>query len=317
MSLVSVIIPSYNCERYIRQTIDSVLGQTYPHVELLIVDDGSTDATCELVEQYGDRVRLIRKSNGGVCAARNLGIREAQGDFVCLMDHDDYWYPEKLQRQIEAFARHPEYSAVYTSFQLWVQDASGQFPAPELVESTVPGDAIDESFSGWIHHLLLLDCWVLTSTAMFSKSVFEHCGVFDEALPYSEDWDLWFRIAQYTPFLKLAKATTLYRQHPLQGNRMVRPIDYRTALLHRARQRWGLASRDGRALSEWQFRRQLASYHAQFGLSHLQHPQGDRALARQSLLKAWTTFPLQLRYPAAIVASWLGWTPSYPPVSNQ
>ena len=90
---VSVIIPSYNCEAYIAETIGSVLDQTFRDLELIVVDDGSTDGTREIVASYGAPVRLLTQKNAGVCAARNYGIREALGQYICLMDHDDYWFP--------------------------------------------------------------------------------------------------------------------------------------------------------------------------------------------------------------------------------
>src|SRR5688572_3231285 len=93
---VSVIIPSYNCEAYIAETLGSVVGQTFGDLEIIVVDDGSTDRTREIVASFEPRVRLLTQKNNGVCAARNYGIREAQGQYVCLMDHDDYWLPDKL-----------------------------------------------------------------------------------------------------------------------------------------------------------------------------------------------------------------------------
>src|SRR5688572_25071133 len=103
MPRVAVIIPSYNCQRYIAYTIDSVLNQTLNDLELIVVDDGSTDRTQEIIASYGSPVRLIAQANAGVCAARNRGIREATSDFICLLDHDDYWFPDKLARQVEEF----------------------------------------------------------------------------------------------------------------------------------------------------------------------------------------------------------------------
>src|SRR5688500_19764582 len=93
---VSIVIPTYNCEAYISETLYSVLGQTFTDLELIVVDDGSTDRTREIVASFGTSVRLLSQANSGVCAARNYGIREAAGRYLCLMDHDDYWYPDKL-----------------------------------------------------------------------------------------------------------------------------------------------------------------------------------------------------------------------------
>lgn len=309
MPKVTVIIPSYNCEAYIAETIDSILNQTFRDVELIVVDDGSTDRTRKIVESYGPSVRLITQSNARVCAARNRGIREAKGEFICLMDHDDYWYPEKLSRQLEEFEKHPEAGAVYSTFIRWHRDKDGNFPAPESFDRASYPDDTDPDFSGWIYHQFLLDCWMLTSTAMFPAEVFRRCGMFEETLPYSEDWELWVRISREYPMIQLRRPTTLYRQHPQQGNLIVRDMDYRTLLLTTTEKKWGLCSRDGRCITMCTFKTQLAAYHAAYGLHHLQA--GNLKTAASSLLKAWKNSPLQLKYPSYIVAAFTGWKPRW------
>ncbi|CAE6482824.1 Glycosyl transferase [Nitrosomonas nitrosa] len=307
--LVSVIIPTFNCESYIAETINSVLNQDYPSIELIIIDDGSTDKTRHIISDYKDKLTLITQNNSGVCVARNRGIKEAAGQFICLMDHDDYWFPDKISRQVAEFMAHPEIGIVYSSFTLWKSNSDGTFASPDTFGNQLVNDEIDNYYSGWIYHLLLLDSWVLTSTAMIRAEVFDECGDFDENLPYSEDWDLWLRVARKYPFLKLHRSTTLYRQHPGQGNRKIRPIDYRTNLLINAKKKWGLCSPNGNCLTNWQFRKQLAKYHFEFGLHHL--IANDHKIAIRSFLKAWFTFPVNLKYLAYIPISSLGWRPSY------
>jgi len=309
MPKVSVIIPSYNCEPYIAATLDSVLNQSFKDIELIVVDDGSTDRTVEIVSSYGAPVRLITQTNARVCAARNRGIREARGEFVCLMDHDDYWFPEKLARQLQEFESNPEIGVVYSSFINWHANGQGQFPRPGGFDVTVTPDDVDPEFSGWIYHLFLLDCWMLTSTAMFRSTVFKACGGFDEGLPFSEDWELWFRISRQFKMSKLRRATTLYRQHHLQGNKIVREVDYRTVLLEQTARQWGYCSRDGRCVPRRQFLDQLASYHLSFAAGHLQY--GRRVTALRSLLKAWWCSPQKLKYLAFVPLAALGWTPKW------
>lgn len=308
-ALVSVIIPTYNCSAYIRQTVDAVLAQTHRPLELIVIDDGSTDGTPELLADYGDRLTLVRQANAGVCAARNHGLRLARGAFVCLMDHDDYWYPDKLALQLRAFAAHPEVAVVFSAFLPWRRPAEDQdFPPPDQVPLEAHGDAADPRFSGWIYHEFLLDCWMLTSTAMFRAEAFEQAGTFDESLPYSEDWELWLRMSRRFQFLKLRQATTLYRQHRQQGNRVLRPIDYRTRLLTDTAARWGLASADGRRVDDRTFRQQLARYHVDFGLGHLAH--GDRATGLRAMLQALRTCPWRVKPAAYVAATLLGWKPA-------
>jgi glycosyltransferase involved in cell wall biosynthesis len=306
MSKITVIIPSFNCERYIRQTLDSVLAQTHPDLEVLVIDDGSTDGTPAIIESYGEPVRLVLRKNGGVCRARNAGITMARGDFICLLDHDDYWYPDKLARQVQALCERPDAGVAYSTFRPWVVDpATRVHPSPSTIDPSASGDGIDDDFSGWIYHHLLMDCYVLTSTAMFRREVFERCGGFDESLPYSEDWDLWLRISRVYPFVKLRTTTTLYRFHASQGNRWVRPVDYRTQLLHAAVRRWGYASPDGRRASRWGFWRQLALYHRAYACTQLQAGHLGRGL--QSLWAAWTCFPVQPKPLGMMGAALLGW----------
>jgi hypothetical protein len=144
---------------------------------------------------------------------------------------------------------------------------------------------------------------------MFRAEVFQHCGVYDESLPYSEDWELLLRIAREYPFIQLRRPTTLYRQHTQQGSRVTREVDYRTVLLTRTAKEWGLCSRDGRCVTRRQFLNQLAVYHASFALGHLKG--GKRSIAIVSFIKAWLAAPLNFKYLAYIAASLLGWKPKW------
>jgi hypothetical protein len=142
---------------------------------------------------------------------------------------------------------------------------------------------------------------------MIRRDAFEASGGFNPELPYSEDWDLWLRLSRQHPFVMLDRVSTLYRQHAEQGSRMVRDIDYRTELLWSARRRWGLASPDGQSLSAQEFDRNVARYHMEFGLHHLQH--GDRSKGKQALARAVSAHPARLKYAALWLAATLGWTP--------
>jgi len=309
MPKVSVIIPSFNCELYIAETINSVLNQSHKNVELIVVDDGSTDLTREIVASFGSSVRLIVQENLGRCAARNHGIHEAGGEFICLLDHDDYWFSDKLALQLAEFQYHPEAGGVYSNFIMWDENPDGQFPSPDSFDLTVYPAGIDADLSGWVYHLFLIDIYMLTSAAMFRAEVFQRCGFYDESLPYSEDWELWLRIVREYPIIKLRRPTTLYRQHPQQGNRVIRDIDYRTELLSRTAKKWGMCSRDGRCLTRRQFHQQLARYYMSFALGHLQY--GKRQIAIRSFIKAWFAYPLNLKSLAYIPAALFGWKPKY------
>lgn len=308
MTTVSIIIPSYNCEAYIAETLASVLAQQGPELDVIVVDDGSTDRTRDIVRGFGSAVRLISQRNAGVCRARNHGIALAQGEFICLLDHDDYWFPGKLARQLQEMQRDPAVGVVFSTFLRWRSLAEGQpFPAPASFERDSVADDTVAEMSGWIYHQFLTDCFMLTSTAMFRREAFERCGSFDEALPYSEDWELWLRMARELKFVQLRRPSTLYRMHQWQEHRTQRPIDYRTRLLEQASREFGLASRDGRQVDQARFHHQLGRYHADYARGQLASGATGRALA--SFAKAWRHHPAHWKYPAYMVAALAGWRP--------
>ena len=312
MPLVSVVVPTYNCAPYIRETIESMLAQQdVPELEVLVVNDGSTDATAEIARSMGCVVRVIDQPNSGVSAARNHGIREARGSFIALADHDDYWFPNKLAHQLQAFAEHPEVDVVFTEFRRWyARGPQARFPNPAEFAAEAAPQGIDPALSGWIYHRMLLDSCVLTSTALVRAPVLARVGGFDERLPFSEDWDLWLRISRQFRFLKLREVSTLYRQHAAQGSRVIRPVDYRTQLLEEAARRWGMASPDGKAVSRRQFRRQLARYHTSFGLGHLSDtPGANRKIAASAFRQALAADPSNWRSLAYLLLTPLGWKP--------
>ncbi len=314
MPLVSIVIPAYNCSRYIRETIDSIVVQEgVSDVEIIVVNDGSTDNTGDIARTFGPQVKVIDQPNAGVCAARNRGINEAKGAFIALMDHDDYWLPNKLSNQLAAFDSNPHVDVVFSGFIRWLPDAKdGSFKSPSGFTSQAKPQGVESEFSGYIYHQMLLDSWVLTSTALVRTSVIVASGGFDESLPFSEDWDFWLRLSRQSQFLKLKEDTTLYRQHPNQGSRVIRQVDYRTRLLGNASKEWGLCSRDGRCIKPSLFRRQLAVYSAEFGLGHLKGGAGaSRQIAAKAFLKAWIIDLSYWRSLAYLAAMIVGWKPKW------
>lgn len=304
--LVSIVIPTYNCEPYIRQTLQSIVDQTCTDWEVIIVDDGSHDATVRIASSIDPRIRVIEQANAGVCVARNRGYAEARGRFLCFMDHDDYWFAEKLDRQLGWMRRMPELGVVYSTCIRW-HATDGVFPPPESLQTSCDDDVLDEPFTGWVYHQFMQDSCALTSSALIRREALERCGLFDAELPYSEDWDLFLRISREFPFAQMRWPSTLYRQHQRQGSRVARPRDYRSELLLRAQRTWGLVGPDGRVINAAEFRRQIARYRMEFGRQHLAC--GDRRLGVSSLLDAWRRHPTQLRYLGLAIAGAAGWKP--------
>lgn len=303
--LVTVVVPVHNARRHIGETLDSLLAQTHSPVEIVAVDDGSTDETAPWIEARYPRVRVVRQANAGVSAARNAGLALARGAFVAFVDQDDVWHPLQLERQLQVMQQHPEAVAVATPYAFWHPGADGRWAPLPLPPD--PGLRLVPGFEGWTYHRFLLDCWALTSATLLRTDRLREAGAFDAARPYGEDWELWLRLSRRHPFLQLQWPPVAYRQHPSQGSRRVRGIDHRCELLTQAARRWGLRSPDGQGLDRSTFRTTIARYRAEFGYHHLMH--GSRRVAIASLVHAWALQPLRLRWLALAAAGAVGWRP--------
>jgi glycosyltransferase involved in cell wall biosynthesis len=181
--LVSVIIPAYNRAWCLRETVDSVLAQEFGDFELIVVDDGSADATADLLAVYADRARVLRQTNLGVSAARNAGIAAARGKLIAFLDSDDIWLPGKLGRQVEFFDLHPE-ALICQTEELWVKNGRRVNPGKR-----------HRKRDGMIFEPSLELCLVSPSAVMVRRELFERVGRFDESLPACEDYDLWLRVS--------------------------------------------------------------------------------------------------------------------------
>jgi glycosyltransferase involved in cell wall biosynthesis len=185
--LVSVVIPTYNRCNRLAGAIDSVLQQTYAPLELIVVDDGSTDGTADLLKGYGDGIRVIRQENRGVSGARNTGIRAAKGGLIALLDSDDRWLPGKLEHQV-AFFRASARAMICQTEEIWIRCGKRVNPKNR-----------HRKFSGMIFEKTLPLCLVSPSAVMMRASLFQEIGLFDEDLPACEDYDLWLRITWKYP----------------------------------------------------------------------------------------------------------------------
>ncbi len=206
-SKVSVIIPCYNRGKYIAQTIESVLNQTYPNIELIVIDDGCTDNSRELLENYSDLIRILEhpgRVNKGQSAALNLGLQSSNSDYVAFLDSDDLFTSEKIERQVNFLEENPQFGLVYAN-----------------------GHAIDEN--GKIlyriyekHHRedsdpnrVLLDCYfLLPNNSLVRREALKKAGLFDETLRSAQDHDLAIRVAEVTKIAYMDEYLFFYRRHP-------------------------------------------------------------------------------------------------------
>ncbi len=185
--LVSVIIPTYNRGWILAEAIDSVLAQDYKDYELIVVDDGSTDNTREILDIYGQDIIILRQANTGVSAARNRGIAKAGGQLVAFLDSDDLWLPRKLSRQVGFLNLNPDAVINHTE-EIWIRNGVRVNPKDRHRKP-----------SGMIFERSLGLCLVSPSAVMIKKALFDAVGVFDESLPACEDYDLWLRIGCQYP----------------------------------------------------------------------------------------------------------------------
>ena len=198
--MISVIIPTYNRAMYLERAIGSVLAQEHPCDELIVVDDGSTDATPALVERLAAGaaapIRLVRQTNRGAAAARNLGVREARGQLLAFLDSDDWWLPRKLQLQTAAMAAAPAFLISHTR-ELWFR--RGQRVNQKKKHDPPHGNIFSASLGM---------CVVGMSTVVARRELFDRYGGFDETLPCCEDYDLWLRVGCREPFLLVPEPLT-------------------------------------------------------------------------------------------------------------
>ena len=187
---VSVIIPTYNRGWILREAVDSVLAQEYTDYELIVVDDGSTDDTREILDSYGQDLFVFQQPNKGVSAARNRGLAESSAQLVAFLDSDDLWLPQKLTRQAEFFTINPA-ALICQTEETWVRNGVRVNPKRR-----------HHKFSGKIFMPSLALCLVSPSAVMIRKTLFDTVGLFDESLPACEDYDLWLRVScRYPVFL--------------------------------------------------------------------------------------------------------------------
>lgn len=208
--LVSIVIPVYNGANYLREAIDSALAQTYPRVEVLVVNDGSTDggATAAIARAYGERIRYVEKANGGVSSALNVGIREMRGEYFSWLSHDDLYRPERIATQVAVALRHPT-AVLYGDVENI--DPAGRTLGGRRVAAHPPSMRLAIIMGDPVHGL----------TVLIPRACLARVGAFDEHLRTIQDYDMWFRLAAHFPFVHVPGFLARYRVHPSQGTQTI------------------------------------------------------------------------------------------------
>jgi glycosyltransferase involved in cell wall biosynthesis len=193
--LISCIVPVFNGERYLGEALDSILAQTYRPIEIIVVDDGSTDGTGELVACYGDRIRYVRQANQGAPTARNLGLSVANGEFIAFLDADDLWHPDKLERQMARFEARAELDLCVTNLQrFWI-------PELETERKRFQNHRFAEILPGYV-----------TQTLLARRSLFESVGHFDTSRRVGDPMDWFLRANEHGAVIELLPDLLVYQR---------------------------------------------------------------------------------------------------------
>lgn len=243
--LVSVIVPSFNGEAYIGDCLTSILDQDHPNLEVLVVDDGSTDGTEAVVRGFGDPVRYFRQANSGSAVARNRGLDEARGELIAFCDSDDLWTPGRLAQQVAFLLSQTHYQAACGAFC----EIEADFARADAARFRPHGAVeLDPAGSGWAYHWLLRDSLYHLDTLLVRRSAL--AGVrFDPHFRRGQDFDFFLQLSQATPIAQLSAVYALYRQHGGSITRQPHLRNYRAEVVERAVSRWGLASPDGSTMT--------------------------------------------------------------------
>jgi glycosyltransferase involved in cell wall biosynthesis len=202
--LVSAIIPTYNSADFVVEAVESVLAQTYPNVEIIVVDDGSADDTvARLNSRFGSRIQVVQQEHLGPAVARNAGLRTAKGEFAAFLDADDLWMPKKIERSLGPLQGNPKVGVVYTAVRIHEMDSGRKYTLPQY---TISGNMAKELFA---------ECrGVNTSTLVVRREALDRIGGFDEEFFRAQDWDLMVRLAEQVEYAHVPEILTERRLHP-------------------------------------------------------------------------------------------------------
>lgn len=206
--LVSIVIATYNYAKYLPIAIESALNQTYKNIEVIVVNDGSTDNTNEAIAPHlnDKRIRYIKQTNSGQTFAKNCGIKNSQGEYIAFLDADDYWMPDKLEKQLSLFSADSAVGVVFSLMKIVGPDNE----KVETLKTLKP-------YKGWVTNHLIIDNFVPFSSSLVKRECLEKIGNFDETLRMSIDWDIWLKISINYKFDFVDEELIAYRiGHPNQ-----------------------------------------------------------------------------------------------------
>ncbi|GAB6053423.1 glycosyltransferase [Magnetospira thiophila] len=279
MPQVSVILPCYNARDTVAETIRSVYAQDHKNIELILVDDGSTDGTGEVLRELvadHPQTRIITTENRGVYSARNTALAACNGDFIAFIDADDVWFPDKISRQLACLAEAPAAGMCHTA-------------ATKIDGNGIPFGTLEiqEAYQGNCFLTLLRQNGIILSSAMIRRAVLEKVHGFDDSFRSVADWEFWIRVSQDFAFAALAAPLLNYRYHPGNMSRNIPQIALNHArIIAKSRYAFGGQGPEiDKALREAEYRMNLI-----YGRAHV--VRGDRRLGRRMLFCALCQGPL-------------------------
>jgi len=293
-------MPVLNGKRYIAGAIESILTQTYGNVELVVVDDGSTDETYAMVEPYFHKLNIKYVSHParqGIPASMNDGVRHSTGELIAFLDHDDIWLPEMLETQVAYLESHPDVGMVHSDFQ--TIDAEGR-----IIEDSVAKCRNRVRVSGSVFPQLFMDCFIVGNSVLIRKECFNRLGYFDESLRFG-DYDMWLRIARRYKVDYVPKVLTAYRQHATQSTRAVsagRPEED-CVVLAVIENTLRLCPEIRQELGRTTINRRFASIY--FDMAYASFAAGSFASLRSCMRKAIHYWPTNHKYYCYLLASFL------------
>jgi glycosyltransferase involved in cell wall biosynthesis len=290
-------MPVLNGERFIEAALTSIVAQTYKNLELIIVDDGSTDGTLERIERFRDKlaIRYLRHDTPlGIAVSVNDGIRAATGEYVAFLDHDDAWLPEFLETQTRYLDEHPDVGMVHSDFQ--TIDAEGT-----ILEDSVATCRRRERPSGHVFPQLFMDSFIVGNSVLIRRECFNQLGIFDETLKWA-DYHMWLRVARKYKVDYVGKVLTAYRQHSTQQTRTdsSQPPDEAPVAVKAIRKLVEEHPEIRKELGDRTIRRRMASFY--FDLAYgwfLKDELGNARLCIRHALRLWPTNPSYLTLYAA------------------
>ena len=225
MAKISIIIPTYNSAQYICEAIESVLNQTYKDFEIIVVDDGSTDNTKEVIKPYLNKIKYIYQQNSGPSAARNRGIKEAKGEYIAFLDADDIWLPQKLELQIKFMEKEKEVGLIFSDMILFNEKGiiKNSFLKEKLFFNKLsikPLSSTEKVIYDNVFNALLQENFIPTNTVIVKKECFNKVGFFDETLFSVEDRDMWLRIGLFYDigFINFPLVLTRFHETNISAN---------------------------------------------------------------------------------------------------